>query len=60
MDDVDDDILLDDGDEMAISIGCDPYLCHYLRVGKIVKKVNKIVTKIKTKAAGIGSDGGVK
>lgn len=56
MDD-DDDIVLED-DEMdedrASVIGCDPYLCHYLRSSKIVNKVHRIVKKIKIRAAGEG------
>lgn len=36
------------------NIGCDPYLSHYLRLNKIVRKVNKIVEKFKIRTGGMG------
>lgn len=55
---MDDDRLEDDEMDTVedkASVGCDPYLCHYLRTSKIVRKVNGIVKKIKIiRAAGEG------
>lgn len=50
--DAENEAVLDDAEEVT-NLGCDPYLCHYLRVKQIIKKMNRIVRKIKMRA---GSD----
>lgn len=39
-----------DEDNASSVVGCDPYLCHYLRVNKIVKKIVRKIKIIRTGA----------